>query len=159
MGRISSSRSLWTRDLEDEILPTCRELGIGLVAYSPLGRGFLTGAVSKVDDLAANDFRRHNPRFQGENLERNNVLAQRVRDLAAEKKCTPAQLALAWILAQGQDVVPIPGTRSQERLQENAAAADVTLSADDLAKIGEAVPRDLVAGERYPEASMALLNG
>src|SRR6185369_7787016 len=156
---LQTEYSLWTRDLEDAILPTCRELGIGLVAYSPLGRGFLTGAVSKVDDLAANDFRRHNPRFQGENLERNNVLAQRVRDLAAEKKCTPAQLALAWILAQGQDVVPIPGTRSQERLQENAAAADITLSADDLAKIGEAVPRDLVAGERYPEASMALLNG
>ncbi len=159
IAALQSEYSLWTRDLEDEILPACGELGIGLVAYSPLGRGFLTGAVQTVDGLAANDFRRISPRFQGENLERNQILVQRVRDLAAEKKCTPAQLALAWILAQGQDVVPIPGTRSQQRLQENAAAADITLSAADLAKIDEALPRDLVAGERYPAASMALLNG
>jgi len=159
IAALQSEYSLWTRDLEDEILPACRELGIGLVAYSPLGRGFLTGAVQTVDGLAANDFRRISPRFQGENLERNQILVQRVRDLAEEKKCTPAQLALAWILAQGQDVVPIPGTRSQQRLQENAAAADIVLSAADLAKIDAAVPRDLVAGERYPAASMALLNG
>jgi len=156
---LQSEYSLWTRDLEDEILPACRELGIGLVAYSPLGRGFLTGAVHNLDGFAANDFRRISPRFQGENLERNHVLVQRVRDLAEEKKCTPAQLALAWVLAQGQDVVPIPGTRSRDRLQENAAAADIMLSAADLEKIDEVLPRDLVAGARYPAAAMALLNG
>jgi aryl-alcohol dehydrogenase-like predicted oxidoreductase len=157
IAALQSEYSLWSRDLEDEILPACRELGVGLVAYSPLGRGFLSGTVKDLDNLAENDWRRSNPRFQGENLEKNRVLAERVRAIAEEKGCTPAQLALAWILAQGRDTVPIPGTRSQNRVQENAEATTVALSADDLAKIEAALPRDLVAGDRY--ASMALING
>jgi aryl-alcohol dehydrogenase-like predicted oxidoreductase len=155
IAALQTEYSLWTRDVEDDILPTCRALGIGLVAYSPLGRGFLTGKIESVDTLAPNDFRRHNPRFQGENLAHNLVIVERLRALAAEKGATPAQLALAWVLAQGRDVVPIPGTRSQKRLDENAAATGVALSADDLARIDEALPPTLVAGLRYPEASMA----
>jgi aryl-alcohol dehydrogenase-like predicted oxidoreductase len=157
IAALQSEYSLWSRDQEDENLPACRELGIGLVAYSPLGRGFLSGAVKDVNTLTENDWRRSNPRFQGENFEKNQVLAERVREIAGEKGCTPAQLALAWLLAQGPDIVPIPGTRSQSRLQENAAAAEITLSADELTRIAEALPRDLVAGDRY--ASMALING
>jgi aryl-alcohol dehydrogenase-like predicted oxidoreductase len=157
IAALQSEYSLWTRDQEDENLPACRELGVGLVAYSPLGRGFLSGAVKDVNTLTENDWRRSNPRFQGENFEKNQVLAERVREIAGEKGCTPAQLALAWLLAQGPDIVPIPGTRSQSRLQENAAAAEITLSADELTRIAEALPRDLVAGDRY--ASMALING
>jgi aryl-alcohol dehydrogenase-like predicted oxidoreductase len=159
IAALQTEYSLWTRDLEDEILPTCRELGIGLVAYSPLGRGFLSGAIQSPGDLAANDWRRANPRFQGDNFEKNQRIVERIREIAQEKGCTPAQLALAWVLAQGPDVVPIPGTRSQSRLQENAAAAGIALSAADLERIGEALPRTLVAGQRYPEASMALING
>ncbi len=156
---LQTEYSLWSRDLEDEILPACRELGIGVVAYSPLGRGFLSGKIRSLDDLDPSDWRRQNPRFQGENLEKNLALADRIREIAGKKGCTPAQLALAWVLAQGRDVVPIPGTRSPERLEENAAAATVALSADDLAEIREALPRTMVAGLRYPEAAMATLNG
>ena len=159
IAALQTEYSLWTRDLEDEILPACRELGIGLVAYSPLGRGFLSGKIRSLDDLDPSDWRRQNPRFQGENLEKNLGLADRIREIAGRKGCTPAQLALAWILAQGQDVVPIPGTRSPERLDENAASTTVALSADDLAEIRQSLPANLVAGLRYPEASMAAVNG
>lgn len=155
IAALQTEYSLWTRGIEDEILPTCRALGIGLVAYSPLGRGFLTGKIESVDVLAADDYRRNNPRFQGENLVQNLRLVEGIRALAAEKGATPAQLALAWVLAQGRDVVPIPGTRSQKRLDENAAATSVSLSADDLARIAETLPPTLVAGTRYPEAGMA----
>lgn len=158
IAALQTEYSLWTRDIEDEILPTCRELGVGLVAYSPLGRGFLTGKIQTLDDLDAGDWRRSNPRFQGENLEKNLALAERIRQIAAAKGCTPAQLALAWLLAQGRDVVPIPGTRSIQRLEENAGATRVALSADDLKEIEEALPPSLVAGLRYPEASMASVN-
>jgi aryl-alcohol dehydrogenase-like predicted oxidoreductase len=156
---LQTEYSLWSRDVEDEILPACRELGIGLVAYSPLGRGFLSGKIRSLDDLDPTDWRRHNPRFQGENLEKNLALADRIREIAGRKGCTPAQLALAWVLAQGRDVVPIPGTRSPQRLEENAASTTVELSAGDLAEIREALPRTMVAGLRYPEAAMATLNG
>jgi aryl-alcohol dehydrogenase-like predicted oxidoreductase len=152
---LQTEYSLWTRDVEAEILPTCRVLGIGLVAYSPLGRGFLSGRIETLDHLAPNDYRRGSPRFQGENLERNRKLVERLTALAAEKGATPAQLALAWLLAQGRDVVPIPGTRSVARLAENLAATAVALSADEVARIDHALPAGLAAGERYPAASMA----
>jgi aryl-alcohol dehydrogenase-like predicted oxidoreductase len=142
-----------------EIVPACRELGIGLVPYSPLGRGFLTGAIRSLDDLAEDDWRRANPRFQGENFERNLSLVAHIERLAADKGCTPAQLALAWVLAQGGDVAPIPGTRSRTRLDENAAATTVALSAGELAAIGELIPTDMAAGTRYPASGMALING
>jgi aryl-alcohol dehydrogenase-like predicted oxidoreductase len=158
IAALQTEYSLWTRDVEDEILGTCRELGIGLVAYSPLGRGFLTGKIQRLDDLDASDWRRTNPRFQEENLEKNLRLAERIREIAEVKGCTPAQLALAWLLHQGREIVPIPGTRSPRRLEENAAASEVALSADDLAMIEELVPRTLVAGSRYPEAAMATVN-
>ena len=158
IAALQTEYSLWTRDVEDEILPTCWELGIGLVAYSPLGRGFLTGKIQNVDELDPSDWRRSNPRFQGENFENNLKLAERIRQIAEKKGCTPAQLALAWLLAQGRDVVPIPGTRSPQRLDENAAAAQITLSAADLAEIDAALPRTAVAGQRYPESSMASVN-
>jgi aryl-alcohol dehydrogenase-like predicted oxidoreductase len=153
---LQTEYSLWTRVAEDEILPTCRELGIGFVAYSPLGRGFLTGKI-RVDDLADNDFRRTTPRFQGENLQRNLDLVAAVERLAGEKDVTPAQLALAWVLSQGEDIVPIPGTRRIERLEENIAAADIELTDDDLRQIGDAVPE--AAGDRYSAQMMNLLNG
>jgi aryl-alcohol dehydrogenase-like predicted oxidoreductase len=158
IAALQTEYSLWSRELEDEILPTCRSLGIALVAYSPLGRGFLTGKIQSQDDLDPSDWRRQNPRFQGENLEKNLELAGRIREIAGRKGCTPAQLALAWLLAQGRDVVPIPGTRSPKRLDENAAACQVALSADDLAEIEAVIPRTMVAGERYPAASMAAVN-
>ena len=158
IAALQSEWSLWSRDIEDEIVPACRELGIGLVAYSPLGRGFLTGAIRSLDDLAGDDWRRTTPRFEAANLERNLELVARVERLAADKGCTPAQLALAWVLAQGPDVVPIPGTRSRSRLAENAAAAGVGLTAEELAAIDELIPKDAVAGTRYPEAGMALVN-
>jgi aryl-alcohol dehydrogenase-like predicted oxidoreductase len=154
---LQTEYSLWTRDLEAEILPTCRELGIALVAYSPLGRGFLTGSFKSTDDLAHNDWRRSNPRFQGENFADNLKLTERIRDLAAAKGCTPAQLALAWLLARGADIVPIPGTRKRARLEENAAAADIVLEAHELAALTDSLPA--AVGTRYPEASMAALNG
>ncbi len=157
IAALQTEYSLWTRDLEAEILPTCRELGIGLVAYSPLGRGFLTGGFKSVEDLAENDWRRNHPRFQGENFEHNRRLVARIEEIAAEKGSTPAQLALAWLLAQGRDVVPIPGTRRRSRLDENAAATELELTAADLARIGEVLEHSSVAGTRYPAAAMAAL--
>jgi aryl-alcohol dehydrogenase-like predicted oxidoreductase len=155
---LQSEYSLWSRDPEGRVLPACRELGIGLVAYSPLGRGFLSGAIRSLDDLAPNDYRRFSPRFEGENFANNLELVRRIEELAAAKGCTPAQLALAWVLAQGPEVVPIPGTRRPERLDENAAAAEIELSIDELARIDEVVPRDLVVGARYPEAAMSFID-
>jgi aryl-alcohol dehydrogenase-like predicted oxidoreductase len=154
---LQTEYSLWSREPEDEILPTCRELGVGFVAYSPLGRGFLTGAIRSIDDFDEDDFRRNQPRFQGENFQRNLQLVDRINELAAEKQVTPAQLALAWALAQGEDIVPIPGTRRIERLEENVGALDVELTDDDLREIDDAMP--LATGDRYAAESMALLNG
>jgi aryl-alcohol dehydrogenase-like predicted oxidoreductase len=156
---LQTEYSLWTRDPEDEILATCRELGIGFVAYSPLGRGFLTGQIRKFDDFAADDFRRMSPRFQGENFARNLELVDRVAALARQKGVTPAQLALAWVLAQGQDIVPIPGTRHVARLEENVGALAVTLTREELAAIDAVAPKGAAAGMRYPEASMRSVNG
>ena len=138
ISALQSEYSLWTREIEEEVLPTIRELGIGLVAYSPLGRGFLTGAVQRVEDLEPGDFRRHNPRFAGENLERNLELLARVKEIAAEHDCTPGQLAIAWVMHQGRDVVPIPGTKRRSYLQQNVEAEELELSAEDLARIDEA---------------------
>jgi aryl-alcohol dehydrogenase-like predicted oxidoreductase len=153
---VQTEYSMWTRDPEAEILPTCRELGIGFVPYSPLGRGFLSGRFTSPDELDANDFRRSGPRFTGENLEANLGLAAKVKEIAAEKDITPAQLALAWVLAQGEDLVPIPGTKRRTYLEENAAAADVELTDEDLERIDAELPP--VAGERYNEAGMASVN-
>jgi aryl-alcohol dehydrogenase-like predicted oxidoreductase len=153
---LQTEYSLWSRDPGDEILPTCRELGIGFVAYSPLGRGFLTGAIQSVDDLAQDDYRRSSPRFQGENFDRNLELVGTIEELAANKAVTSAQLALAWVLAQGEDIVPIPGTKRRARLEENAAAVDVELSDDELREIADALPE--ASGARYPEQSMATLD-
>jgi aryl-alcohol dehydrogenase-like predicted oxidoreductase len=149
LAAVQNEYSLWTRDPEDELLPTLRELRIALVAYSPLGRGFLAGRFRSPDDLAPDDWRRSNPRFTGENFRRNLALADRVRELAAEKGCTPAQLALAWLIGRHDDVIPIPGTSSIARLEENVAAADVRLSAEDLDRIERASPKGAAAGERY----------
>jgi aryl-alcohol dehydrogenase-like predicted oxidoreductase len=151
---LQSEYSLWTRDVEAEILPTCRELGIGFVAYSPLGRGFLTGRFQKPEDLPEDDRRRQFPRFQEENFRLNMRLVERVRELAAEKGCQPSQLALAWVLAQGRDVVPIPGTKRRTYLEENAGAVDVELTAEDLGRIEEVLRGEAIAGERYPEQAM-----
>jgi len=148
---LQSEWSLWSRDIEDEIVPAARELGIGIVAYSPLGRGFLTGQITKPEDLAADDFRRHSPRFQGANFAKNLEVVARVKELATAKGCTPGQLALAWLLARGNDVVPIPGTKRRTYLEENAGAANVTLTADDLRRIEEAAPSGFAAGDRYPD--------
>ena len=150
---LQTEYSLWSRDPEDEILPTVRELGIGFVAYSPLGRGFLSGRFRSPDDLPEGDFRRSNPRFQGENFERNLALVERVEELAAEKDCTPGQLALAWVLAQGDDVVPIPGTTTVEHLDENVAALEVELTPRELADLEAVFPRGAAAGERYGDMS------
>jgi aryl-alcohol dehydrogenase-like predicted oxidoreductase len=148
---LQTEYSLWTRDPEDEILPLLRELGIGFVAYSPLGRGFLTGQITTVDDFAADDFRRRSPRFQGENFQRNLDLVQRVKEIATAKGCTPGQLAIAWLLAQGDDIVPIPGTKRLRYLDENLAAVQVVLTAGDLAAIDEAAPYGGSAGARYAD--------
>jgi aryl-alcohol dehydrogenase-like predicted oxidoreductase len=150
---LQTEYSLWSRDPEDEILATVRELGIGFVAYSPLGRGFLTGQISSPDDLPEDDFRRQNPRFQGENFARNIETVNRVRQIAEDKGCTPAQLALAWVLAQGNDIVPIPGTKRLQYLEDNLGAADVQLTGDELARIEEVAPRGFAAGDRYPDMS------
>jgi len=155
---LQSEYSLWTRDPEDGILETCERLNIALVAYSPLGRGFLTGAIRSPDDFDADDFRRNNPRFQGENFDRNLVLVDKVRALAAEKDCSAAQFALAWVLAQGEHIVPIPGTRRIANLDENLDALEFGLSSEELAAIEAVFPRGAVAGPRYPEASMAAVN-
>ena len=155
---LESEYSLWTRDPEDEVLPVCRELGIGFVPYSPLGRGFLTGKIQKPEDLPDDDYRKTTPRFQGENFQRNLEIVKRVEEIAREKRCTPAQLALAWVLAQGEDIVPIPGTKRRKYLQENIGALDVDLTSKDLERIDEVAPKDAFAGSRYPEAMMKLLN-
>jgi len=155
---LQSEYSLWSRDPEDGVLAACEELGVGFVPYSPLGRGFLTGAIKSVDDFDADDFRRHNPRFQGENFDKNLRLVDAVSAIAAEKGCTPAQLALAWVLAQGEHLVPIPGTKRVKTLEENAAAVDVVLTPDDLARIEQVFPADAVAGTRYPESMMRSVN-
>lgn len=155
---LQSEYSLWTRDPEEKVLPVCRELGIGFVPYSPLGRGFLTGKIQKPEDLAADDYRLTTPRFQGDNFQRNLELVKRVEEIAREKRCTPAQLALAWVLAQGDEIVPIPGTKRRKYLQENVGAIHVVLESEDLARIDEAVPKDAFAGSRYPEAMMKLLS-
>jgi aryl-alcohol dehydrogenase-like predicted oxidoreductase len=155
---LQTEYSLWSRDPEDEILPTVRALGIGFVAYSPLGRGFLTGQVKRLDDLAPDDYRRTSPRFQGENFQKNLQLVDRVRQIAAEKGTTPGQIALAWLLAQGEDIVPIPGTKHRTYLEENVAAIGITLSPADLARIDEAAPRGAAAGARYTESDMRRIN-
>ena len=153
LSALQTEYSLWSRDPEDEILPTLRELGVGFVPYSPLGRGFLSGQVRSVDDLADDDFRRHSPRFQGENFARNLTLVERVKELATGKGITPSQLALAWLLAQGEDIVPIPGTKRRTYLEENVGATSVGLSEKDLARIEEVAPKGVAAGERYPDMS------
>jgi aryl-alcohol dehydrogenase-like predicted oxidoreductase len=153
ISALQTEYSLWSRDVEEEVLPTIRELGIGLVAYSPLGRGFLTGRIAAAEDLEQGDFRRHNPRFQGENLSRNLELVSRVREIAADKDCTPGQLALAWVMAQGDDVVPIPGTKRRTYLEQNVAAVELRLDAEDLQRLDEAAPVGAAAGDRYPDMS------
>ena len=153
ISALQSEYSLWTRDVEDEILPAIRELGIGLVAYSPLGRGFLSGRIHSVDDLEASDFRRANPRFQGENFQKNLDLVERVEELAASKGCTAAQIALAWVLAQGEDIVPIPGTTRVKNLEENVSALDVELSDEELRDLEAVFPKGAAAGDRYVDMS------
>lgn len=155
---LQTEYSLWTRDPEEEVLPMCRELGIGFVAYSPLGRGFLTGRFQRPEDLPPDDWRRGNPRFQGENFQRNLTLVRRVQEMAKEKDCTPGQLALAWVLAQGDDVVPIPGTKRRTYLEENVHAVDVRLTPDDLARINEVASRGIAAGDRYEPQGMRAVN-
>src|SRR5215467_10210816 len=156
---LQTEYSLWTRDPESNgVLSTCRELGIGFVAYSPLGRGFLTGQFKRFEDLAPDDYRRNSPRFQGENFQKNLDLVHKVNDLAAEKGCKASQLALAWVMAQGDDIVPIPGTKRRRYLEENAAAAEVNLSNQDLARLDDAFPMNAAAGQRYPEHMMSLVN-
>ena len=159
IAALQTEYSLWTRDPEDEILPTCRELGVGFVAYSPLGRGFLTGQFKTFEDLAADDYRRFSPRFQGENFQKNLDLVREVEEIARAKKCQPSQLALAWVLAQGDDIVPIPGTKRRKYLEENAAAADLKLTAEDLRRLSEVFPSGAASGMRYPEHMMNLING
>jgi len=157
---LQTEYSLWTRDPEENsVLSTCRELGVGFVAYSPLGRGFLTGQFQRFEDLAPDDYRRQSPRFQGENFQKNLDLLRKVKELAQEKKCTPSQFALAWVSAQGNDIVPIPGTKRRKYLEENVAAVEVKLTKEDLARINEVFPPDSAAGNRYPEHMMALING
>ena len=156
---LQTEYSLWTRDPEDEVLPTCRELGVGFVAYSPLGRGFLTGRFKTIDDLPPDDYRRNSPRFQGENFQKNLDLVTRVEEIARRKKCTPSQLALAWVLAQGDDIVPIPGTKHRNYLEENVRALDVELTPSDLEEIDEVAPAGVAAGERYNESGMRTING
>ena len=155
---LQTEYSLWTRDVEDEILPTCRELGIGFVPYSPLGRGFLTGQIQTPDDFEEGDTRKTSPRFQGENFQKNLDLVERIKEMAAEKGVQPSQLALAWLLAQGEDIVPIPGTKRRKYLEENIAAAEIELSQQDLARIDEIAPQGITAGARYPEHSMRAVN-
>jgi aryl-alcohol dehydrogenase-like predicted oxidoreductase len=156
IAAVQSEYSLWSRDVEDAVIPTLRELGIALVAYSPLGRGFLTGAIKSIDDLDADDYRRFSPRFQGDNFQKNLDLVATIERLAAAKGVTPAQLGLAWVLAQGQDIVPIPGTKRRERLEENVGAVDVSLTDAELAEISDALPAP--AGPRYPEEMMRTIN-
>jgi aryl-alcohol dehydrogenase-like predicted oxidoreductase len=158
IAALQTEYSLWSREVEEEILSTCRELSIGFVSYSPLGRGFLSGEITKLDDLEEDDWRRYSPRFQGENFERNLGLVRKIQEMAAEKNCTPAQLALAWVLAQGNDIVPIPGTKRIIYLEENVAALGLKLTKEDLKRIDEISPRGVAAGSRYPEPGMQLVN-
>jgi aryl-alcohol dehydrogenase-like predicted oxidoreductase len=158
IAALQTEYSLWSRDPEDGILDACRELGIGFVAYSPLGRGFLTGRFRSLEDLPADDYRRNAPRFQGENFERNLELVRHVEALAAEKDCAPAQIALAWVMAQGPDIVPIPGTKQRKYLEENVGALGVQLTPEDLRRIDEIAPKGAASGERYPEAAMKAVN-
>ncbi|MBY0278856.1 aldo/keto reductase [Candidatus Binatia bacterium] len=158
IAALQSEYSLWSRDVEDDVLPTCRELGIALVAYSPLGRGFLTGEIKSFDDFAADDYRRMSPRFQGENFGKNLQLVARIEQMARSKGCTASQLALAWVLSRGDDVIPIPGTKRRKYLEQNVAAADVVLDSADLDLIEEIAPRGVAVGERYPAAMMAFVN-
>ncbi len=159
ISALQTEYSLWSRDPEDEILPTIRELGIGFVPYSPLGRGFLTGQIRRIEDLDEDDYRRTGPRFQGENFQKNLDLVFEVEAMAREKGCTPAQLALAWLLAQGQDIVPIPGTRKRTRLEENVKAMDVRITTDDRSRIDRIFPPEAAAGTRYAAPQMQALNG
>ncbi len=158
IAALQTEYSLWTRDPEDGILDACRELGIGFVAYSPLGRGFLTGQIKSLDDLAPDDYRRNSPRFQGENFSKNLELVKHIENLAAEKGCTPAQVGLAWVMAQGEDIVPIPGTKRRKYLEENVAALEVRLTPEDLRRIDEIAPKGVASGTRYPEAMMSAVN-
>ena len=158
ISALQTEYSLWSRDIEDEILPTVRELGIGFVAYSPLGRGFLTGQITRPEDIGENDWRRNHPRFQGENFQQNLDLVRRVEAIAREKRCTPGQLALAWLLAKGPDIVPIPGTKHRKYVEENVGARNVKLSGADMARIEGVVQRG-AAGARYPEGGMRTVNG
>jgi len=155
---LQTEYSLWSRDPEDGLLDAVRELGIGFVAYSPLGRGFLTGQIKRFDDLAPDDYRRNSPRLQGENFDKNIELVRRIEQMATEKGCTPAQLALAWVLAQGEEIVPIPGTKRRKYLEENVGALEVEMTPEDLRRIDELAPKGAAAGTRYPEAGMAALN-
>ena len=159
ISALQTEYSLWTRDPEARILPTCRELGIGFVAYSPLGRGFLTGRFQKFEDLPEDDYRRFSPRFQGENFQKNLDLVGRVEEMAREKGCKPSQLALAWVLAQGEDIVPIPGTKRRKYLEENVGALEIKLTVEDLLHLNEVFPSGAASGPRYPEHMMALVNG
>ena len=158
IAAIQTEYSLWSREPEDEILPTCRDLGIGFVPYSPLGRGFLAGQFQSPDDFAADDYRRHSPRFQGENFKKNLDLVARIKAIAAEKGATASQLALAWVLAQGDDLAPIPGTKRRSYLEENVKAAEIRLTPEDLKRIDEVAPRGVAAGDRYPASMMASVN-
>ncbi|MFY4775724.1 aldo/keto reductase [Metabacillus sp. RGM 3146] len=158
IAALQTEYSLWSRDVEDEILPVCRELGIGFVPYSPLGRGFLTGQIQKFEDLAEDDYRRFSPRFQGENFQKNIDLVNRIEEIAKEKDLKPSQLALAWLLVQGEDIVPIPGTKRRKYLEENVEAVNVELSSEDLKRIDEVAPKGAAAGGRYPEESMKSVN-
>ena len=155
---LQTEYSLWSRDPEQQILATCRELGIGFVAYSPLGRGFLTGQFRRFEDIPADDYRRNTPRFQGENFQKNLDLVHRVEEIAKQKRCTPSQLALAWVLAQSSDIVPIPGTKRRKYLEENVAAMDLRLTKEDLAGIDAVFPPDAASGNRYPEHMIGLIN-
>jgi len=158
IAALQTEYSLWTRDPEDEVLPTTRELGIAFVAYSPLGRGFLTGQIKRFEDFAPDDYRRISPRFQGENFQKNLELVSRVDEIAKKKKCTPSQLALAWLLARGSGILPIPGTKRRQYLEENAGALQLKLTAEDLRRINEVAPQGAAAGTRYPQAAMAMVN-
>jgi aryl-alcohol dehydrogenase-like predicted oxidoreductase len=158
IAALQTEYSLWTRDPEDEILITCRELGISFVAYSPLGRGFLTGQIKRTEDLAPDDWRRMNPRFQAENFQKNLNLVRQVEQISSERHVKPSQLALAWVLAQGEDIVPIPGTRRRAHLEDNLGALELTLSAEDLVRLSEVAPKGIAAGERYPEGGMKVVN-
>ena len=159
ISALQTEYSLWTRDVEEELIPACRTLAVTFVAYSPLGRGFLTGRIKRYEDLAADDWRRNNPRFQGDNFDRNLELVRRLEEMATEKTCKPSQLALAWVLARGDQVVPIPGTTRRAHLEENLAALEITLTPDDVARLDEVAPQGVAAGDRYPEGGMQVVNG